>query len=115
MIDSYKFTLLYITNFISPNGDGVNDTWEVRGIDVTPNATLKLFDRYGKMFVDTTFGGSFVWTGKYMGFNVASGDYWYIIDVRVTESSSTEDLSDTSASETSKDRFENILKFTTVQ
>lgn len=81
MIDSYKFTLLYTTNFISPNGDGVNDTWEVRGIDVTPNATLKLFDRYGKMFVDTTFGGSFVWTGKYMGFNVASGDYWYIIDV----------------------------------
>lgn len=81
MIDSYKFTLLYITNFISPNGDGVNDSWEVRGIDVTPGATLKLFDRYGKIFVDTTFGGNYIWTGKYMGFNVASGDYWYIIDV----------------------------------
>lgn len=81
MIDSYEVALLFITNFISPNGDGINDTWEVRGIEVTPTATLKIFDRYGKIFVDTKFGGNYVWTGKYMGASVASGDYWYIIEI----------------------------------
>lgn len=81
MIDSYTVVLLSISNFISPNGDGINDTWSIRGIEVTPQATLKIFDRYGKIFVDTNFDGHYIWDGKYMGRSVASGDYWYIIDV----------------------------------
>lgn len=81
MIDSYKLTLLFITNFISPNGDGKNDSWEVRGIEVTPDATIKIFDRYGKIFVDTNFEGNYMWDGKYLGRTVPSGDYWYIMNV----------------------------------
>lgn len=81
MTDSYRFTLLLISNFISPNGDGKNDTWAIRGIEVSQGATLKIFDRYGKIFIDTSFGGNYVWDGKYMGRPVASDDYWYIIEI----------------------------------
>lgn len=81
MVESYEITLLFVTNFISPNDDGINDTWVVRGIEVSPQATLKIFDRYGKIFVDINFNGNYIWTGKYMGANVPSGDYWYIMDV----------------------------------
>lgn len=81
MITQYKFTILNISNFISPNNDGFNDVWEVRGIEVTPNATIKIFDRYGKVFVDTNFEGNYIWDGKYMGRPLPSGDYWYIMDV----------------------------------
>lgn len=81
MMDSYEFTLLLITNFISPNGDGLNDTWTIRGVEVGQGARLRIFDRYGKIFVDTSFGGNYTWNGKYMGRPVASDDYWYIIEI----------------------------------
>lgn len=81
MMVSYDVTLLSIPNFLSPNGDGKNDTWSIRGIDSNSVATIKIFDRYGKIFVDRTFQGTFEWDGRYMGRSVASGDYWYIIHI----------------------------------
>ncbi len=81
MIQKYDVTILSVPNFISPNGDGKNDTWTIRGINATPGATVKIFDRYGKIFVDTNFEGNYEWNGKYLGNNVPSGDYWYIIQV----------------------------------
>lgn len=81
MIDSYKVIILDVTNFISPNGDGKNDVWEIRGIQVTPKTTIKIFDRYGKIFVNTNFEGDYLWSGKYLGNPAPSGDYWYVIQV----------------------------------
>jgi gliding motility-associated-like protein len=81
MKDSYDFVLLSIPNFISPNGDGINDSWEIRGIESSPQATIKIFDRYGKIFVDTHFEGNYRWDGKYLGRPVPSGDYWYIMEI----------------------------------
>lgn len=78
---SYTITILDVPNFISPNGDGYNDEWTIRGIEVTPNATIKIFDRYGKIFVDTNFDGNYVWDGKYGGSPLPSGDYWFILNV----------------------------------
>lgn len=81
MIDRYTFTILSLPNFFSPNNDGKNDIWEIKGIETTPDATIKIFDRYGKIFVDTNFQGNYFWSGKYLGNPVPSGDYWYIIHV----------------------------------
>ncbi len=81
MTDKHQVVVLDISNFVSPNGDGYNDVWEVRGIHVTPGATIRIFDRYGKIFVDTTFDGNYVWDGKYTGNPLPSGDYWYIMEV----------------------------------
>lgn len=81
MIASYKVTLIYVPNFISPNNDGKNDTWTIRGVESSPGSTIKIFDRYGKIFVDTTFDGNYEWDGRYLGRNVPSGDYWYIINI----------------------------------
>lgn len=77
--DSKFFGVLGIPNFISPNGDGKNDEWYVRGLEAYPKARIKIFDRYGKMFVDRELGTDFRWDGRYKGEPVASGDYWYII------------------------------------
>ena len=73
------FGVLGIPNFISPNGDGKNDYWFVRGLEAYPNANIKIFDRFGKVFVDRKLGTDYRWDGTYMGRNVSSGDYWYII------------------------------------
>ncbi|HUH36051.1 MAG TPA: T9SS type B sorting domain-containing protein [Moheibacter sp.] len=81
LIDQLEVHLLLITNFISPNGDGKNDTWMIQGSTADHLVHLKLFDRYGKLFVDKTFQGKYVWDGKYLGRTVPSGDYWYIIEI----------------------------------
>ncbi len=78
-------SILDVPNFISPNGDGFNDTWTIRGIQAYQGATIKIFDRYGKIFVDRKINGSFEWDGKYMGHVVPSDDYWYILNVPATE------------------------------
>lgn len=81
MIEKHTVTLIFVPNFISPNNDGINDTWTIRGIETSANATIKIFDRYGKIFVDRKFDGNYTWDGKYLGNNVPSGDYWYIINI----------------------------------
>src|SRR5690606_11826946 len=77
-------SILYITNFISPNGDGKNDTWSIRGFNNSEECSVKIFDRYGKIFVDSGFQifTDYNWNGKYKGETVPSGDYWYIITTR---------------------------------
>jgi len=81
MVTSYKMILIDVPNFVSPNGDGYNDVWAIRGIDANSDSTIKIFDRNGKMIVDTNFEGNYLWDGKYGGRPVSSGDYWYIVDV----------------------------------
>ena len=78
---SKTFGVLGVPNLISPNGDGKNDFWEIRGLEVYPDAHIKIFDRYGKIFVDRQLSVDFKWDGKYLGNPVPSGDYWYIITV----------------------------------
>lgn len=78
--DIYKFTYFLIPNFISPNGDGFNDEWKIRGMAQYPSATIQIFDRYGKLFVNRKINSAeIIWNGKYMGNTVASGTYWYIL------------------------------------
>lgn len=73
------FGVLGVPNVITPNGDGKNDRWQIRGVSEFPNAHIKIFDRFGKMFVDRPLTTEFQWDGKYMGRSVPSGDYWYLI------------------------------------
>lgn len=78
--DGHDFIFFHVPNFISPNGDGYNDFWKIRGIQQYPDAHVQIFDRNGKIFFDRKVGNeNFVWDGKYLGRNVASGTYWYII------------------------------------
>lgn len=55
--------------------------WTIPGIPSNTGATIKIFDRNGKVFVDRTFVGDYLWDGTYMGKTVNSGDYWYIITI----------------------------------
>ncbi len=75
------FGVLGIPNVITPNGDGYNDYWEIRALEMYPDAYIKIFDRYGKIFVDRKMGENFRWDGQYMGRPLPSGDYWYIITI----------------------------------
>lgn len=80
--DAYKFSYFMIPNFISPNNDGYNDVWKVRGIEKYPGAEFQIFDRYGKIFaIRKANADGMVWDGKYLGNPVPSGTYWYVLTI----------------------------------
>lgn len=68
-----------IPTFFTPNNDGYNDTWEIDGIINYPDAVVKIYDRYGKEIYEYKSGNR-GWNGTYMGTNLPSDTYWYIID-----------------------------------
>ena len=75
-------SLLGIPNYFTPNGDGFNDYWNIKGINTTYNAktTIHIFDRYGKLLKQIS-PLSVGWDGKYLGKDVSSSDYWYVINL----------------------------------
>jgi gliding motility-associated-like protein len=68
---------LNIPNAFSPNGDGVNDTWNISGLEDDPSATIKVFNRYGLIVFSTT-GKNPSWDGTNGG-ALPVGVYYYVI------------------------------------
>ena len=68
-----------VISFFTPNNDGFNDTWEIEGFFLFPNATATIFDRFGKQLYSFQ-GGDQGWNGTYQGKAVPSDTYWYVID-----------------------------------
>lgn len=68
-----------IPNTFTPNGDGINDTWNIEYLSEYPNNTVDVYDRYGqKVFSSTGYGTA--WDGKYRGVDLPQGTYYYIIN-----------------------------------
>jgi len=71
-----------VPNAFTPNNDGVNDLWDVRGLVAYQNAVIDVFDRYGgKVFHSIGYGSS--WDGTYNGKAIPPGTYYYVIDLKV--------------------------------
>lgn len=69
-----------IPNTFTPNGDGVNDTWNIKYLDSYPNSTVKIFNRYGK---EVFFSAKYApWDGKLNGEYLPEGMYYYIITAK---------------------------------
>ncbi len=69
-----------IPNTFTPNGDGVNDVWNIGGLITYSGAFVKIFNRYGDI-VFTSRSYENAWDGKYKGRNLPYGTYYYIIDL----------------------------------
>jgi len=70
-----------ITNypkFFTPNGDGINDYWNIFNLSNQINAKIYIFDRFGKFMkqISTTGQG---WDGNFNTKPAAADDYWFVI------------------------------------
>ncbi len=72
---------LKIPNTITPNGDGINDTWKIEGAIYYPNAEFKIFNRNGSL-VYYSKGYNKDFDGFVNGKSLAIGTYYYIIDLK---------------------------------
>ena len=70
---------LIIPNAFSPNGDKVNDTWELLNLNLYTNCSVDIFDRNGQV-VFHSIGYQKPWDGTMNGRPAPVGVYYYIID-----------------------------------
>lgn len=74
--------LIFPTTF-SPNEDGINDTWEISGVDLYPNCFVRIYDRWGQeIFQSTGYSKAKAWDGTAKSGNLAEGVYFYIVELR---------------------------------
>ncbi|MGQ7944815.1 T9SS type B sorting domain-containing protein [Flavobacterium sp. WC2509] len=72
--------VLGIPKFFTPNNDGYNDYWNIKGANETLNSQTQIFiyDRYGKLLKQVIASGN-GWDGNYIGNPMPADDYWYTI------------------------------------
>lgn len=69
---------IFIPNTITPNGDDYNDTWIIENIELYPNASVKVFNKWGNKVYDS--GALYEpWNGEHKGAPLPSEVYFYII------------------------------------
>ncbi|MDD6358255.1 MAG: T9SS type B sorting domain-containing protein [Bacteroidales bacterium] len=69
--------------YFTPNGDGLNDTWNITNIDLYNTIDLKIYDRFGKL-LRTIIDPMENFDGMYNGKKLPSTDYWYILSTPET-------------------------------
>jgi gliding motility-associated-like protein len=70
---------LVVPNTFTPNGDGYNDVWEIKGLNVYLGCVIEVYNTAGSLLFRSTGYGQ-PWDGRYKGQQVPAGTYYYVID-----------------------------------
>lgn len=76
---SDNYNLVTAANLVSPNGDGVNDFWVIKNIDLYPESVVRVFDKAGRVIFNKK-GYQNDWDGRVGGSSLKEDTYYYIID-----------------------------------
>lgn len=76
----YYLIPIYPEDHMTPNGDGIKDTWEIENLGFYKHYKVRIYDRYGKLLIEYRdfYPG---WDGVYNGVDMPATDYWYVISV----------------------------------
>jgi gliding motility-associated-like protein len=74
-----SLTLPTPPNTFTPNGDGINDSWDVKYLDQYPGCRIEVYATSGQL-VYSNVGYTKAWDGTYNGKAMPSGTYYYVID-----------------------------------
>jgi gliding motility-associated-like protein len=81
---------LSVPNGFSPDGDGVNETFVIQGLEAYPDAGLQIYNRWGnlvyeKVPYDNKWEGTSNVGGVLFGSNLPEGTYFYMLDLNNDE------------------------------
>ena len=62
--------------FFTPNGDSINEYWNIIGAENYPASLVTIYDRYGKLIKQVSPTGE-GWDGTYLGNPLPASDYWF--------------------------------------
>ena len=71
-----------IRNTFTPNGDGVNDVWQIEYLDSYPEVKIDIFNRFG-VRIYASIGYKTPWNGTVNGSELPVGTYYYVIDPKL--------------------------------
>lgn len=78
---NYETLFKDMPNAITPDGDGVNDVWNIPYMQFFENAVLEIFDRWGRLVYRTTNVGEEPWDGKSKGRDLPMDSYYFVLDL----------------------------------
>ncbi len=82
VVDTSKQLVIY--NGFSPNEDGYNDYFRIKNIELYPENTLTIFNRWGNMVYQTKgYRNSRPWKAIYKNTYLPDGSYFYILEVKI--------------------------------
>ncbi|MGB4776030.1 MAG: MBG domain-containing protein, partial [Daejeonella sp.] len=71
--------LITASNIMSPNGDGINDLWMIKDIELYPNNEVSVYDREGRIiFSQKSYDNT--WNASINGSPLNTGTYYYIVN-----------------------------------
>lgn len=89
MVDYVTVTVLdgiVIPNTFSPNGDGQNDTWYIKGLEAYPDNEIKIFTRWGQVVYQArNFNELKAWDGKIKLGDVTESVFFYVLKLNDSE------------------------------
>ncbi|MCX6330263.1 MAG: gliding motility-associated C-terminal domain-containing protein, partial [Bacteroidia bacterium] len=74
-------TCLIIPNAISPNGDLINDVWNIGNKELYPDLEIKIYNRWSELIWKSDKGYPDPWDGTSNGRKLPIDSYHYIIDL----------------------------------
>ena len=78
------YDMLTIPNAFSPNGDGINDQFNIKGFELYSDATITILDRWGETIYFTDQPTE-AWDGTYNGKEAVEDTYFYILYINEKE------------------------------
>jgi gliding motility-associated-like protein len=69
---------IVVPNTFTPNGDGINDTWNIKNLDSFASSEISVFNRWGQK-VYYSKGYPKPWNGTYNGKKLPASAYYYLI------------------------------------
>ena len=80
-VEPLNETCLIIPNAFSPNGDLINDQWNIGLIELYPEVEIRIFNRWGGTVWRSERGYPHPWDGRSNGSPLPVDSYHYIIDI----------------------------------
>ena len=69
---------LETVNLFTPNGDGVNDFWRIKNVNLYSDCVVKVFNRWGiEVYSSTAYQND--WDGTYKGEKLPEATYYYVV------------------------------------
>ncbi len=66
---------------LTPNNDGIEDTWVIPGIEKYPTCKVEIFDMWGSRVYSSTPGYTIPWNGTFHDVALSVATYYYIINL----------------------------------
>ncbi|MDG1779472.1 MAG: gliding motility-associated C-terminal domain-containing protein [Flavobacteriales bacterium] len=80
---------LDVVSGFTPNGDGMNDFWDIGNTGFYPTLVVSIYNRWGDLLFQDGNGYAQPWDGTYNGTQLPIGTYYYVIDIDEPEFKAT--------------------------